>query len=206
MMIGSKPSILLRKPPPPVWDDLCTFQCHEIFFDDPTQAPLLSDEWLTPAEIKLNEAKRRTMQLRQGRKLVWQDLNSKESRDDFNYQAPNPELDAPTREQPSAAPRELRPREHPTPLPSTWARDIPIIPAEFPREPLPREPPPREPQQPHPRELPATRSRKPPERLNVDPKLKTYAPSSLVATVIDQYCGGLTPPFRASSSIPSARI
>jgi hypothetical protein len=34
---------------PPEWQHLCTFNRHEIIFDDPARVPLLSDEWLTPA-------------------------------------------------------------------------------------------------------------------------------------------------------------
>ena len=186
--------------PPPEWNDLCTFQRHEIFFDDTDQLPLLSDEWLTPEEVTVNKAKRRTMQLRQGRKLLWQDLNNKESRDDFNYQAPEPD-DAQTREQSFASPREqsfASPREQSSasprePLNPSWTRDTPIMPS--PSAP-PREPPPRESA---PLPTPTddgsrpTRTHKPISRLNMNPKLKTYAPSSLVASIIDQHGGGLTP-------------
>ena len=48
--------------PPPCWDHLCTFNRFEIAFDEGT-APLLADEWLTPAEIAANQVTRRTQQL-----------------------------------------------------------------------------------------------------------------------------------------------
>jgi len=85
---------------PDQWEHLCTFNRYETHFDK-GHAPMLADEWLTPAEQEANHAKKRVQGLRQERRQTWQDSFEKESRDDFSYQAPlqDPPLNAPTREQ-----------------------------------------------------------------------------------------------------------
>lgn len=176
--------------PPMEWEHLCTFQRFETHFEH-DHPPLLSDEWLTPEEIVQNQSKRRAQQLRQGRRTA-QDLNSKEARDDFQFEAPNsrtplpPETPLrPTRELPGSLPREspsVPPREPDQP----WSRDIPISPVPSSPSQTPSTSGPRR----------SSRTRRPPPEnvMNFDPQLKSYAPSSLIAMVIDRACGGLSPP------------
>ena len=120
------------------------------------------------------------------------DLNSKDSRDDLNYEAPPQDMDAPPREQPPS-----RPPRAPDPLSPSWSRDTPIMAAQSPprEQAPPRERPPLGSLPPLVSDRPV-RDRTPIDRLDMNPKLKTYqrGPSSLVASLIDQYGGGISPP------------
>ena len=73
--------------PPPEWEHLCTFQRFEIHFDEEAPPPLLTDDWLTPQEAEANRQKRRSQTYQQGRRM-WQEVGSRETREDFNYEAP----------------------------------------------------------------------------------------------------------------------
>ena len=73
--------------PPPNWDDLCIFQRFQVEFEEGMPVPTLSEEWLSPAEMNDQQVRRRLAELRGGRKL-YQDLQSKDSRDDFHYKPP----------------------------------------------------------------------------------------------------------------------
>jgi hypothetical protein len=132
--------------PPPDWDHLCIFQKFETVFEEGIPPPTLTDEWLTPEEAADNDTKRLLHRLRHGRP-VWQEVKTKESREDFNYNCPH------VSELPHAStlydrvpvsvpsPRELTPksltREHaalePIPLPAADPPPAPAsIPAPFP--------------------------------------------------------------------------
>jgi len=127
---------------PPEWNDMCTFQRYETYFDEDF-APSLPEEWLTPAKIETSQANKRLQGLRQGKHRDWQHASDKDSRDDFSYepptpdplrQPPDPTLNSQTREPSSPAPIILQTRE-PTSsshreLPSSWnrqTRDDPTI-------------------------------------------------------------------------------
>ena len=180
--------------PPPDWDHLCIFQKFETVFEDGIPPPTLADEWLTPEEAADNETKRLLHRLRHGRP-VWQEVKTKESREDFNY---NP----PTSEFPSAAtpydrvpvsvpaPRELTPksltREHaaldPIPLPAPAPVPAPApIPAPVPASGV------------SPRRNPRRQARDSAiTRLDPNPRLKSYLGMSMLAIVLSQ-TSGITP-------------
>ena len=127
---------------PPEWNDLCTFQRFETYFDEGS-VPTLRDEWLTPAEIETSQAEKRLHGLRQGRKRDWQHASDKDSREDFTYEPPAPDpLRLPPDPNPSSQTREpssptssVRQTREPPPsatrqLPSSWnrqTRDDPTI-------------------------------------------------------------------------------
>jgi len=169
--------------PPPEWGDMCIFNRFETFFDEDTRPPRLADEWLTPEEQALDLSRGRLQDLRQGR--TWQDSKTKDSRDDFTYEAPpqtSPRETPERQKEPPTAP----PREH---SPS-WTREHPIAPPREQPSAPPREPPsapPREP--PKAPSTPPTKRNPPrstrgiaPTRLSPNAKLKSYdRPSSLLA-------------------------
>jgi hypothetical protein len=201
---------------PPGWEDMCIFQRFEVAFEEDVQVPLLADEWLTPAEVAANQVHRRTQQLRQGRRLN-QELNTREYRNELNYQPP-PEV---------LPPRELL-QNGPAPLPIAPPREPPP-PAAMPppreiQPPTPREPPPQlrgwartpppapgpvVPPSPPAPVAPVAPTRRNPSRASrdqpafktsflqqMDPNKKTYAPSSLLAMFLDQSFGLTAPTAR----------
>ena len=185
---------------PPEWDHLCTFQRFETSFDEDT-APCLSDEWLTPDEQVTNAARRRLHVLRQGRK-TWQDSPTREARDDFKYQPPNPG--------PLPSLPQRRPREPSLSLPSTWTRETedssllspPSLPPDNPEHTTPPAPAP--PSAPPPSRRYPKRSTEPRTFLNPSWKGKTYkyAKSSMLAMLLGATCG-ITP---ASSHLMQAQV
>ena len=167
--------------PPPQWDHLCTFQRFETYFDTDAPPPL-ADEWLTPTEQEQAKSYRRTLGLKRGRR-TWQDLSTKDSRDDFNFtpsKVGSPLPTTPTREPsyPSSSTREL---------PSSWNRsspppDPPDPVSVEPTPPIPGSPPTSsEPDRRYPTR--ASRTNRP-TQLNMDPSLKTYRPSTLMALAL----------------------
>ena len=181
--------------PPDVWEDLCVFHRFETVFDE--HAPTLADEWLTPEERVHDVARRHTQDLRQGRR-TWQDLKTKDARDDFTYQPPTADV---PREPPDAtitlqAPNTTRHAPTREPLPSSWTREQSLqSPRELPSAP-PREVPPVPPRElssaPPPRRSERSNKGQPSERLDPNPKLKSYARSSLFAALLATTCG-ITP-------------
>ena len=111
--------------PPPSWDHLCVFQRFEIVFDA-VPPPTLADEWLTPEEIEQNRHYSKANPA--PRRRVWQDVRSKEARDDFTFEPPPPPAPREPPDLPlpsssvstvhSPAPRELTRRENVMLLPT----------------------------------------------------------------------------------------
>ena len=173
---------------PDQWEHLCTFNRYETHFDE-GQAPMLADEWLTPAEQEANHAKKRVQGLRQERRRTWQDSFEKESRDDFSYQAPPQDspLNAPTREQVEQLPAyaETNPASPITePLNTSWSRDDTFSPTKSTVSS-------RRSSDDQPRR--SSRISKAPDVLNAKTfKGKSYLPSSLLVTAIAM-ARGITP-------------
>ena len=104
--------------PPSQWHDMCIFQRFETHFDEDVAPPTLAEEWLTPDEIEHNNARKRLLELRQGRR-TWQNSLDKETHDGLAYQAPPLDPLSPIREPAPSVPR-FHPRE---PLSPSWNRD-----------------------------------------------------------------------------------
>jgi len=74
---------------PPNWDALCIFQHFQTEFDEGMIPPTLSDEWLSPDEVANNNVKRQLSELK-GKRKLYQDIQSKDVKDDLKYQPPPP--------------------------------------------------------------------------------------------------------------------
>ena len=116
--------------PPPEWDQLCILQRHETAFDDQDNPPSLADEWLSPEEIEQQQFRQSVAMRRQGRTL-YQDLGTRETKDDFAYQPPAPTpVKLPTPRKPPDKPQLNPTREQVSPtreLPN-WTRHPPSSP------------------------------------------------------------------------------
>ena len=73
---------------PANWENMCAFQRWEIVFDEGTP-PQLMDEWLSPEEVKARRFKRgHDTQPEATRCRLYQDLLTKENRDDMTFNSP----------------------------------------------------------------------------------------------------------------------
>ena len=93
--------------PPPEWDDMCIFQRFQVELDDKCTPPRLADEWYSEEELAQQQSSPPHAQPL--RRKMYQDLQSKDVRDDLQYQPPaSPNLtDMLLKDSP------IRPREHP---------------------------------------------------------------------------------------------
>ena len=111
---------------PAKWEDMCIFQRFETVFDEGTP-PRLQDEWLTKEEADRSKFARGDSMPEATRKRLYQDLLTKDTREDMAYKPPSPT-------HPREAPLIQRPRE-----PPDGRKESSLLP----REPqgTPREPP-----------------------------------------------------------------
>ena len=73
---------------PANWENMCAFQRWEIVFDEGTP-PQLKDEWLSPEEVEAKRFKRgHGTQPEATRRRLYQDLLTKENRDDMTFNPP----------------------------------------------------------------------------------------------------------------------
>ena len=106
---------------PPEWEKLCIFDRYEVAFDEDQTPPSLADEWLTPQELEQRAQRRPPTVMRQGRTL-YEDLPTRETKADYEFQPPPPPENVVT-------PEPRKPPDKPAPQPtrelSTWTRTPP---------------------------------------------------------------------------------
>jgi hypothetical protein len=92
---------------PNKWEEMCMFQRREATFDEGTAPPKLKAEWLTPEEIANPKSSHNTTQEEATWRHLYQDLRSKESRNDMSFKMPHASpLDSPGCSDSQSPPRE----------------------------------------------------------------------------------------------------
>ena len=92
---------------PSNWADMCIYsKDFATVFDESMDPPDLADEWLTDSELEHKRALRRRQHRLSGRRL-YQDLHTKELKEDLSYTAPPPDpVHTPKLREPPDPPRE----------------------------------------------------------------------------------------------------
>ena len=72
--------------PPPEWDDMCIFQRFQVELDEKCTPPRLANEWYSEDELAQQQSSPPSAQ--PTRRRMYQEMHSKDVRDDLQYQPP----------------------------------------------------------------------------------------------------------------------